>query len=170
MTRYRGECGPTVTTVASSAAPGYAALNSCVYGVNGWEKVVASCGWLYIWSRRCAVLAAQAHTCLSGLIDAYRDDIGKWICMVDMEVFGSKCAMAEIAFNGAGVMLCMNEACTTRRLGLWAGAQHGHQLAKMRMSMSTHEEFRAFCWAADSYFVGVLQQQVCVALEGAIGD
>ena len=79
--------------------------------------------------------------------------------MIDMEVFGSD-----------GAMLFMDEAFTARRLRLWAAcAEHGRKLARLRLSMSTHDEFSAFCAAADSYFGGVLRQQVCVALEKAIG-
>jgi hypothetical protein len=170
VVRYEGQCEPATAAVSLSVAPGYAALASRVHGVKGWEKVVASCGWLYVWFRRCAVLAAQAHACLSGLIDAYPDDICKWICMFDMEVFGSESVMTEVAFNGTGVMLFMDEAFTARRLRLWAAcAEHGRKLAQLRRSMSTHDEFSAFCAAADSYFGGVLRQQVCVALEKAIG-
>ena len=79
--------------------------------------------------------------------------------MYDQEVFGSD-----------GAMLFIDDAFTARRLRLWAAcAKHGRNLARLRLSMSTHDEFGAFCAAADSYFGGVLRQQVCVALEKAIG-
>ena len=175
LARYEGGCEPTIAAISLSVAPGNAALDSRVHGVRGWEKVVASCGWLYVWSRSCAILTARAHTCLGGLLDVYPDDICQWICMFDAEVFGSradtKCATTEVAFNGAGVLLFTDEAFTARRLRLWAGLARAlpRKFAPLRLSMREHDEFSAFCKAADSYFAGVLRRHVCVALEKAIG-
>ena len=173
LARYNRECAATVAAILESDAHGNCSLNSKVYGVNGWEDVVASCGLLYVWSRRCAMLAVQAHPCLGGLAATYPDDMCQRICMLDFEVFTSN-AGTDAAFSGAGTMVFVDQAFTSRRLSLWAACadrdcQQGLQFkARLRRGMSRRDEFRDFCKVADSYFIGALQQHVCILLAKAI--
>ena len=90
------------------------------------------------------------------------------VCALDMEIFGG---IVPVAVSGGGVVVFASEAFTRQRLSSWAacaerGRQRGQRFRRrLRMGMSTREEFRAFCKAAESYFDGLLRRQVLVALE-----
>ena len=124
------------------------------------------------------MLTDQADVLMRELLEKCPDDVCQRICALDVEIFRREHLLGptDATINGAGIVVFTDQAFTSERARLWGTcADHGNQRgwrfrARLRQEMSTREEFRVFCKAADSYFVGVLQRQVSIALDQAIND
>ena len=130
------------------------------------------------------MLTDQADVLMRELLEKCPDDVCQRICALDVEIFRREHLLGptDATINGAGIVVFTDQAFTSERARLWGTcADHGNQRggrfrARLRRVFREytreefHEEFRVFCKAADSYFVGVLQRQISIALDQAIND